>query len=202
VSETATPLAEPHDQRFQVIEWRLQRVLGWAPFLIVLAALGGWFGGGPVWAPAAHPRPAFSVLSAAAIYVLLLVLFRIVGRRTLTQITTFDVILLLIISEATQQAMVGDDNTLVNAMVVIATLASLDMGLAHVKYRYARLEPVLDGLPIVLVSEGRPIAFHLEREKLDLDDVLESAREQGVGRVEDIRLAVLERSGRISVLPM
>jgi uncharacterized membrane protein YcaP (DUF421 family) len=202
VSERLTTLPVQRDARFQILEWRLQRVFCWAPVLIVLAALGGLLGGGPIWAPGAQPRPMFSVLSAAAIYGILLVLFRIVGRRTLTQITTFDVILLLIISEATQQAMLGDDNTIVNALVVISTLASLDLGLARLKYRHQRIEPFLDGLPIILVSEGQAIDEHLGHERLDLDDVLESAREQGVGRIEDIRLAVLERSGRISVLPM
>ena len=175
----------------------LQPYLCWLPVVLVVAALGGAFGGGPAWAWDRMMRPTLSVFTAAAIYLALLVLFRVVGKRTLAQITTFDVVLLLIISEATQQAMVGEDTSITNAIVAIATLASLDVLLTRLKHRHPRLEAWLDGDPVVLVSDGKPVEANLDCERVDVDDIMESARENGVPTLEQVKLAVLERTGKI-----
>lgn len=180
---------------------RLQPLLCWLPVVLVVAALCGLFGGGPAWAWDRMVRPTLSVFTAAAIYLALLVLFRVVGKRTLAQITTFDVVLLLIISEATQQAMVGEDTTITNAIVAIATLASIDVLLTRLKHRHPTLEAWLDGEPVVLVSDGKPIEANLDRERVDVDDILESARDHGVAALDQVKLAVLERTGKISIIP-
>jgi uncharacterized membrane protein YcaP (DUF421 family) len=184
--------------------WRKPSLLAsficWIPTLVVAAALCGMFGGGPVWASPVT-RPTLSVLTSACIYGALLVLFRVVGKRTLAQITTFDVVLLLIISEATQQAMIGEDTTISNAVVAIATLASLDVSLTQLKFRHPRLEAWLEGVPVILVQDGKPLEENLRRERVDLEDLLESARDHGLLRLEEIKLAVLERTGKISIVP-
>ena len=143
-----------------------------------------------------------SVLRASAIYVCLLLLFRVTGKRSLAQITTFDFILLLIVGEATQQALLGDDFSVINAAIVIATLMSLDLLLSQLKHRYPRLDPVVDSVPLVVVADGKLIEERAAHERVDLDDVLAAAREKhGLERLEQIKYAVLERSGGISIIP-
>jgi uncharacterized membrane protein YcaP (DUF421 family) len=142
------------------------------------------------------------VLRAAAIYGILLVLFRIVGKRSLSQITTFDFILLLIISEAIQNGMVGSGYSVTSALVLVLTLMLIDFGLGLVKRRFPRVELWLDGAPIVLVERGRPLRERLARSGVDLDDVLTAARRsQGLERIEQIKYAVLERNGDLSIIP-
>jgi uncharacterized membrane protein YcaP (DUF421 family) len=144
-----------------------------------------------------------SVLRAAAIYTVLLLLFRLTGRRSLGETTPFDLVLLLVIGEATQQALLGDDFSVTNAIVVIATLLLMDVGLSLIKQRSATAERALDGVPTILVSDGRPIEARLRRARLSVDDVLQAARQrEGLYRLDQIRWAVLEPDGRISVIPM
>lgn len=143
-----------------------------------------------------------SVLRAAAIYVFLLLVFRVSGKRSLSQITTFDFVLLLIVSEATQQALLGDDFSIVNAFVVILTLIGLDIGLSLLKQRSPSLDRWIDDVPLVIVENGRPIKERMDKARIDESDVLTSARElQGLERMDQIKYAVLERSGGISIIP-
>jgi len=143
-----------------------------------------------------------SMLRTALIYFFILALIRLTGKRTLSQLTTFDFVLLLIIGEATQQALIGEDYSLTNALTVMLTLIGLESGLSLLKRRFGRLEKILDGVPVVLVDHGRPLTDRLERTRLDESDILAAAREaQGLERMEQIKYAVLERDGKISVVP-
>jgi uncharacterized membrane protein YcaP (DUF421 family) len=142
-----------------------------------------------------------SVLRALAIYAVLLVLFRITGKRSLGQITTFDFILLLIISEAIQNGMVGSSYSLTTALVLVTTLVVVDVGLSLLKRRSARLEKYLDGTPLVVVEQGRPLRDRLDKSRVDEGDVLSAARREGLERMEQIKYAVLERNGQISIIP-
>src|SRR5690606_3977379 len=120
-----------------------------------------------------------AVLRAAAIYVALLVIFRIRGKRTLAQVTTFDFALLLIISEATQQAPLGD----------------------FLGWRFPRVGTALDGTPVVLIERGRMLEDRMRLHHLDAEQVLQEARSsQGVRSLDEIDYAILERSGVISVI--
>jgi len=143
-----------------------------------------------------------SVLRALAIYIILLVVFRIAGKRSLSQITTFDFVLLLVIGEATQQALLGEDFSITNAFVVIITLFVLDIGLSLLKRRSRPLEKWLDSGPLIIVEDGKPIQERLRKSRVDESDILEAAREmQGLERIEQIKYAVLERSGKNSIIP-
>lgn len=142
------------------------------------------------------------VLRAAAIYAAVLVLFRISGKRTLAQITTFDFVLLLIIGEATQQAMLGDDFSVTNGVVVIATLVGLDIAMSFVKEKLPWFDKAADSLPVVIFQDGSPIRERMKRARVDDDDILAAGRaSQGVERLDQIKYAVLEQSGSISVIP-
>ncbi|WP_027602499.1 MULTISPECIES: DUF421 domain-containing protein [Pseudomonas] len=143
-----------------------------------------------------------SVLRAAALYAFLLVLFRITGRRALSEITTFDFVLLLVIGEATQQALLGDDFSVINAFLVIATLVLIDILLSLFKERSPRVGRFLDGVPLIVVEYGKPLTERLRKARLTEEDILEAARQsQGLERLEQIRFAVLEKNGQISVIP-
>jgi uncharacterized membrane protein YcaP (DUF421 family) len=143
-----------------------------------------------------------SVVRALVVYVLLLALFRVAGKRTLANTTSFDLVLLLIISEAIQNGLTGSDYSITNAVLIVVTLILADIGLSLVKRRSPRLEALIDGLPLLLFRDGRPIDEPMARERVDMDDILAAARERhGIGRVEDIGEAILERSGEISVIP-
>lgn len=143
-----------------------------------------------------------AVVRAVAVYLFLLVLIRLSGKRTLAHITTFDFVLLLIIGEATQQGLIGDDFSVTKAWLLIATLLGVDIALSLLKGRWPRLALALEGAPLVLISDGEPVDDRLERARVDIDDVLESARSnQGLERLEQIKYAVLERDGSISIIP-
>ena len=142
------------------------------------------------------------VLRSAAVYVALLVVFRIAGRRSFAQITTFDVVLLLIIGEATQQALLGDDFSVTNGILVVVSLVVIDIGLATLKARVPFADRVIDGVPVVLVDQGRLRRDRMRRAQVDERDILEAARQtQGLERLDQVRFAVLELGGEISIVP-
>lgn len=143
-----------------------------------------------------------SILRATCMYIALLVVFRIAGRRSLGDLTTFDFVLLMIIGEATQQALLGEDFSFINSMMVIATLVVLDVGLSLAKLNSRRLAKLVDGHATLVVEHGRFLHGRMRRTRLTEEDILESARtNQGVERVEQIKFAIVERTGKISIIP-
>jgi len=142
-----------------------------------------------------------SVLRAAAMYVALMILFKIAGRRSLAELTTFDFVLLMIIGEATQQALLGDDFSLTNSIVVIVTLIAVDVGFSLLKRRSSIISRLIDGEPTILVENGKVLQERLRHARLIEADLMEAARSsQGIETVEEIKFAILERNGKISVI--
>lgn len=143
-----------------------------------------------------------SVLRAGAIYFFLLVVLRLVGRRALSEVTTFDFVLLLIIGEATQQALLGEDFSVTNAFLVILTLIALDLLLTLLQERFPAFERALTGVPMIVVEDGRPLRVVMRKARIDEKEVMEAARQShGLERMEQIKFAVLERNGGISIVP-
>lgn len=142
------------------------------------------------------------VIRAATIYLVLLLIMRLGGNRSLAQITTFDFVMLLIIAEATQNALIGDDFSLTKAVLLIITIVFIDIMLSLLKARSPRLDRLIDGVPLVIVEHGKPLEDRMRKVRVDVSDVLTAARElQGLERIEQVRYAVLERSGGISIIP-
>jgi uncharacterized membrane protein YcaP (DUF421 family) len=143
-----------------------------------------------------------AVARATVVYLFLILLFRIAGRRSLKDMTTFDFVLLLIISEATQQALLGDDFSITNAFIVITVIIGIDVVFGILKQRSRLFDRLIDGIPMLLVENGRPIPERLKRARMDEEDVLEAARElQGLESMEQIKYAVLEVGGQITIVP-
>jgi uncharacterized membrane protein YcaP (DUF421 family) len=143
-----------------------------------------------------------AVIRGLVVYLFLLVLLRLIGKRTLGQVTTFDFVLLLIISETVQNALVGKDYSLTNAILLVVTLVTIDLGLSLWKQRSPFMDRLIDGVPLVLMRDGRFMRQDMERERVDEAEVLSTAREkQGLAGIGEIQHAVLERSGEISIIP-
>jgi uncharacterized membrane protein YcaP (DUF421 family) len=142
-----------------------------------------------------------SVLRAAAMYVALMVLFKIAGRRSLAELTTFDFVLLMMIGEATQQALLGDDFSVTNSILVIVTLIAIDVGLSLFKQRSVWVARLIDGEPTIIVENGKLLRQRLRHARLVEADVMEAARSsQGIEKLEEIKFAIIERNGKISVI--
>jgi uncharacterized membrane protein YcaP (DUF421 family) len=143
-----------------------------------------------------------SIIRALVVYLFLFLVFRLSGKRTLSQATPFELVLLLIISETTQQAMVDDDHSVINCAVLVLTLVLMDILLSFVKQWLPAFDPILDGTAVILLKEGELQQTRMNRERVDAQDILEAARQQlGLERLDQIKLAVLERNGQISVIP-
>lgn len=143
-----------------------------------------------------------TVLRAAAIYAILLIAVRFSGRRTLSELTTFDFILLLVISEAVQQGLVGDNKSVTSAIITVVTLVLINVAFSFLKTRIPWVEKFLEGVPTVLVENGRPLTDRMKKARVSEDDIMVSARElQGLERMDQIKFAILEAGGRITIIP-
>jgi uncharacterized membrane protein YcaP (DUF421 family) len=135
-------------------------------------------------------------------YAILWVVFRIAGRRTLAEITTFDFILLLIIGDATQQALVGNDFSITTAALVIVTLVLLDLLMGRLAIRGGGLRRIIESAPVIVVDRGKALNDVLRDEGVDLDEVMMAAREKhGLEKLDDVKYAIVERHGGISIVP-
>lgn len=143
-----------------------------------------------------------AVLRAAAIYLFLMLLFRISGRRPLSQMTSFDLVLLLVIGEAVGEALSGANPSLTHAFVLVSTLVVIELAFAWLKQRSPVADRLLDDVPLVLVEHGRMLEDRMRRTHVDEGDLLEAARSlHGLENLRQVRYAVLERNGMISVIP-
>jgi uncharacterized membrane protein YcaP (DUF421 family) len=141
------------------------------------------------------------VIRAVIAFLFLLLLTRIVGRRELSSMEPFDLILLVVIGDLIQQGVTQSDYSLTGALLVGATFAVLTVLVSYLGFRVAPLRKVLEGEPIVLVEDGKPIDQNLRRERLTLQEIAAEARLQKIAAIEDIRWAILETNGSISFIP-
>ena len=141
------------------------------------------------------------VLRSAVVFLVVFLVTRAVGRRELSTMEPFDLILLIITGDLMQQAATQSDYSLTGGVTVIATMALLTVALSYVSFKVPKLRPALDGEPLVLVQDGEIIHRNLRRERITVDELLAVARQQQVGSLDDVRFAVLETNGRISIIP-
>jgi uncharacterized membrane protein YcaP (DUF421 family) len=125
---------------------------------------------------------------------------RSVGKRELSSLEPFDVILLVVVGDLVQQGITQNDTSVTGTIVVLSTLALLIVGLSYLNLRSPRARRVLDGEPMVLVVDGRPIERNMRRERITMEDLQAEAREKGLASLDQVSWAVLENSGRISFI--
>ncbi|WP_149193150.1 DUF421 domain-containing protein [Luteimonas suaedae] len=142
------------------------------------------------------------VLRAAAIYLFLMIVFRISGRRALAEMTGFDMVLLLIIGESVSQGLIGDDFSVTTALILVATLVLIEQGMAVLKEKVPAAARWLDDVPLIVVQDGEPLPKRMRMAQVDEQDVLEAARSaHGLEKMRQVKYAVVERSGAISIVP-
>jgi len=140
-------------------------------------------------------------LRAVALFCFVYLLTRIIGRRELSSLEPFDLILLIVIGDAIQQGLTQDDYSVTGAVIVVGTFGVLQVFVSFLSYRFPKLRPVLDGEPIVIVQDGSPIERNLKRERLTVEEIMVEARQQQVASLDDIAWAVLETNGKLSIIP-
>ncbi len=140
------------------------------------------------------------VLRTGAVFFFLLVLMRVIGRRELSSLQPFDLILLIVLGDAVQQGLTQDDYSLTGALLVVGTFAVLQVLVSWVGFRFPRTRPVLEGTPIIVLQDGEVIERNLKRERLSVDEIREAAREQGIAHLSQVQWAVLETTGKISFI--
>ncbi len=141
------------------------------------------------------------VLRAAFVFAFMILLTRVIGKRELGSLQPFDLILLIILGDALQQGMTQDDYSLTGAVLVVGTIAVLQVGVSWLTYRFPRTRPVFEGEPLIVVEDGNVIERNLKRERLTVEEIAEAARLQQIGHISDIQWAILETSGQISIIP-
>ena len=139
-------------------------------------------------------------IRAVALFGFVYLLTRIIGRRELSSMEPFDLILLIVIGDAIQQGLTQDDYSVTGAVIVIGTFAVLQILVSYLSYRFPRLRPALDGEPIVVVQDGQAIEKNMKRERLTLEELAEEARKQQIASLDDVEWAVLETSGVVTFI--
>lgn len=143
-----------------------------------------------------------SIIRAIVTYFFVWFIFRIAGKRSLANITSFDLVLLLIISETVQSALNQKDNSLTNAFLIIITLVGLDILLSVLGFRYPRFKHLMNSRPVLIVENGRLMKDQMASARIEEEDILASAREaHGLERLDQIKFAILECHGGISIIP-
>jgi uncharacterized membrane protein YcaP (DUF421 family) len=140
------------------------------------------------------------ILRPVLVYAFLVVLLRLAGVRTLSQMNAFDLVVLLTLSNTVQNAIIGNDNSVLGGMIGAATLVALNVAVVRYLYRHQALDRRIEGEPIRLVDEGRFVRANLEKCLITEDELMAAIRRQGASELEEVRRVILETSGAISVL--
>jgi uncharacterized membrane protein YcaP (DUF421 family) len=138
------------------------------------------------------------VIRAAVIFIFIFVLTRLLGRRELSSLEPFDLILLVVTGDLVQQGVTQSDYSVTGALLAISTIGLLTVGLSYASFKSPRLRPILAGEPIVLVENGELVETNLRRQRLTEEEIAAEARLSEIGSLEDVRWAILETNGRIS----
>jgi uncharacterized membrane protein YcaP (DUF421 family) len=138
------------------------------------------------------------VLRTIVVFLFILLLTRTIGRRELSSLEPFDLIILVVIGDLVQQGVTQDDYSVTGVLIVLSTLSLLVVTVSYTSFRFPILRPVISGEPVVLVEDGRVIEGNLRRERITEGELLMAARQSGFASLDDVRFAVLETNGKIS----
>jgi uncharacterized membrane protein YcaP (DUF421 family) len=141
------------------------------------------------------------VIRATVVFFFIFFVTRVAGRRELSALEPFDLILLVVLGDLVQQGITQSDQSVTGTLIVISTITLLSIAVSWVSFRSGKVRLVTEGEPIILVQDGEIIERNLRRERLTHGDLEEEARRQQVASLSDIRWAILEREGTISVIP-
>jgi uncharacterized membrane protein YcaP (DUF421 family) len=140
------------------------------------------------------------VLRASAIYFFLWAITRGLGKRELAEMSAFELLLLVTVGDLIQQGVTQEDMSVTGAMLAVGTIGIWVLIFSWIGFRWRRARQVIEGVPVVVVRDGRPLEEALRLERVTIDEILEGAREQGIANLRDVQLAILEPDGRFSFL--
>lgn len=140
------------------------------------------------------------VLRAAAAYVFIIFMLRIIGRRELSTLGPSDLVLLVVMGDLIQNGVTQSDQSVTGVFLAVSTFAMLTVAMSFLTYRSRRAQTLIEGEPLILVQDGKPVEKNLRTERLNLDDVAEEARGQGIESLDEIKWCVLETSGTMSFI--
>jgi uncharacterized membrane protein YcaP (DUF421 family) len=141
------------------------------------------------------------VIRAAVAFFFVYLLTRVIGRRELSSLQPFDVIMLVMIGDLVQQGVTQNDFSVTGALLVGGTIGLLTVLVSYTSFRFPRLRPALDGEPVIVLEDGKPIDRNLRRNRITIEELAAEARLQQFDALEDLRWAVLETNGRLSFIP-
>ncbi len=141
------------------------------------------------------------VLRATAAFLFVFMLLRVLGRRELSTLEPFDVILLVVIGDLLQQGVTQSDMSLTGTVLAVGTFGLLVIGTSWLGYRFKAVRKVVEAAPLVIVQDGKPIEKNLRSERLTLEEVAAAARIQQIASLDDVEWAIVESSGQISFIP-
>jgi uncharacterized membrane protein YcaP (DUF421 family) len=139
-------------------------------------------------------------LRGIVLYIFIVFVLRVIGRRELSSLSAIDLVLLIVLGDAIQQGLTQDDYSVTGALVAVSTIALLQLASSYASFRSPRVRTVIEGDPIVVVQDGKPVPANLRRLRLTTDEVAEEARGQGIGSLSDVQWAIAEPSGTISFI--
>jgi uncharacterized membrane protein YcaP (DUF421 family) len=140
------------------------------------------------------------IVRGVLVYVFLFVLLRLVGKKHVGELAPFDLLVLLILSETVQNSLVGDDTSLIGGLISAATLVILAYGISILTFNSKRLERAIEGTPKILIRHGHRRAAELQRQRITKAELLEALRNHGCANITDVRVAILENDGKITVI--
>src|SRR4051812_22598901 len=138
------------------------------------------------------------VVRAAVIFAFLWVITRIIGRATLGELSTFELLIYVTMGDLVQQGVTQQDYSVTGAILAVGVFCLLTVALSYLAWRFPALRPLIRGRPVVIVRDGEPVLDQMARQRLPFDELAEAAREQGIRRISEIELAVLETNGKLS----
>jgi uncharacterized membrane protein YcaP (DUF421 family) len=141
------------------------------------------------------------VIRSAVIYLFVMVLMRLLGRRELSRMQPFDLLILVVIADFVQQGVTQQDYSVTGAVLAVGTFSLLIVATSWLAWRFPRTRPIIDGNPVVLVEDGNPIEDNLRRERISVEEIAAQARIQQLDSLQKVRWAILETSGDISFIP-
>ena len=139
-------------------------------------------------------------LRAIALYVFVVFVMRMIGRRELSTLTPFDLVLLIVLGDAIQQGLTQDDYSVTGAVVTVSALAIMQVTTSYISYRVKPFRKILKGEPIILIEDGKLLNQNLRRERISADDVAEEMRIQEIAAFDQVQWAILESNGTISFI--
>jgi uncharacterized membrane protein YcaP (DUF421 family) len=140
------------------------------------------------------------VFRAVFLYLFVIFVMRVIGRRELSSMTPFDLVLLIVLGDAIQQGLTQDDYSVTGAVIAVSAIATMQVLTSYLSFRSKRIRTVMEGNPLVIVDRGELVRKNLVRERMTEDEVAEEARQQEISSLDEVEWAILEANGQISFI--